>query len=291
MDNGVVQQTGLEQFARVQNNTGNTIPNGTVVGFVGVIPDGALSVAPFLANGSTPSLYALGVMTHDLANNGARGYCTTFGYVREVNTSAFSQGNILYASPTVSGGLTNIKPTAPYNVIPMAAVLNVGTTDGTIFVRPTIEQQRYFGGFAKTDSTTPNVINTAYALILNSTEFSSGVSLGSPASKIIIGQAGLYNVSTSVQIISTNSTSKDVRMWLRKNGNVNLPNSTRIHTVHVNNQYTTLSISDVYTFFVNDYIEVMYASDDIHVRIETVAETAYSPISPAVVVAISQIVQ
>jgi hypothetical protein len=288
MDNGVVQQTGFEQYARVQNNTGNTIPNGTVVGFVGVIPDSALSVAPFLADGGTPSLYVLGIMTHNLEDNGAKGYCTTFGYVREVNTSAFNQGDILYASPTVSGGLTNIKPTAPYNVIPMAAVLNVGTTDGAIFVRPTIEQQKYFGGFAKTDSTTPELINTAYALTLTSTEFSRGISLGSPTSKVIIGQSGLYNVSISVQITSTNSASKTVRVWLRKNGNINLANSTRLSTININNGYSSISISDVYTFLANEYIEVMYATSDTGISISSIAATAYSPTAPAVVLALEQ---
>jgi len=56
MDYGVVQQVGLETYARVQNSTGATIPNGSVVAFAGVGGGGVISIAPYLADGSMPSL-------------------------------------------------------------------------------------------------------------------------------------------------------------------------------------------------------------------------------------------
>ena len=97
MEYGVIQQIGMETYARVENTTGVTIPNGTVVGFVGVGANNTLSVAPYLADGSTPTLYILGVMTHDLPDSGEVGYCTVWGHVRDVDTSAFSVGDVLYA--------------------------------------------------------------------------------------------------------------------------------------------------------------------------------------------------
>jgi len=177
MEYGVVQQVGLEYYARVQNNTGSTIANGTVVGFAGASTDSALSIAPYIADGSQPSLYIVGVMTHDLPDTGEKGYCTAWGYVRGINTTAFALGDVLYASPTVAGAFTNVKPTAPNNVIPVAAVLKVGASDGEIFVRPTIEQQRYYGDFNKTTDQSPAVINTAYALTFDNTRIANGVSI------------------------------------------------------------------------------------------------------------------
>ena len=82
MDYNVVQQVGLETYARVQNTTGVTIPNGSVVGFAGVGAGNQLLVTPYLADGSQPTLYILGVMTHDLPDTGQVGYCTTWGHVR-----------------------------------------------------------------------------------------------------------------------------------------------------------------------------------------------------------------
>lgn len=288
MEYNVIQQIGLEYYARVQNNTGVTIPNGTVVGFTGAVPDSALSIAPYLADGSQNTLYILGVMTHDLPDTGQKGYCTAWGFVRDLNTSAFTLGDVLYASPTVAGAFTNVKPTAPNNVVPLAAVLKVGTTDGIIFVRPTIQQQLYYGEFTKTTTQTPAAINTAYALTFDNTETANGVSIGSPTSKIVISQVGLYNIATSVQITSTNSSQKSIWVWLRKNGTTNIPNSARVASITLNNGYLVVTLNEVNSFLANDYIEVMYASDDTNISIATVAATAFAPAAPAVILAVTQ---
>ncbi len=194
MEYGVSQQVGLETYARVENNTGVTIPNGTVVGFVGAGAGGALSVAPYLADGSQPSLYILGVMTHDLPDTGTQGYCTNWGYVRDLDTSSFSVGDLLYPSPTVAGAFTNVKPTAPDNVIPIAACLVSDASDGVVFVRPTIEQMQYYGVFSKTTDATPAAINTAYTLTFDNTDISNGVTIGTPTSRIVVPASGLYQL-------------------------------------------------------------------------------------------------
>jgi hypothetical protein len=288
MEYGVIQQIGEEQYARVQNNTGVTIPNGTVVGFTGAVPDSALSIAPYLADGSQNSLYILGVMTHDLPDTGQKGYCTTWGFVRDLNTSAYSLGDLLYASPTVAGGFTKVKPTAPNNVIPLAAVMKVGTTDGIIFVRPTIEQQKYYGEFTKTDTQTPAAANTAYALTFTTTEFGKGVTRGSPTSRIVMANAGLYNFAVSVQITSTNSSQKSVWVWFRKNGTTDFPNSARVASTSLNGGYLVVSLSEVSSITAGDYIEVMYASSDTNISIATVAATAFAPAAPAALLAVTQ---
>jgi hypothetical protein len=288
MEYDVVQQIGLETYARVANFTGVTIPNGTVVGFTGAVPDSALSVAPYLANGSTNTLYIVGVMTHDLPDTGQKGYCTVWGFVRDVDTSGFTLGDILYASPTVAGAFTNVKPTAPNNVVPIAAVLQVGTTDGVIFVRPTIEQQIYYGEFTKTNSQSPAVINTAYPLLFTNTEIANGVSIGGTTSQIIIAQAGLYNLACSVQITSTNSSQKSIWVWFRKNGTTNIPNSARVASTTLNNGYLVVTLNEVASLLAGDFIEVMYAADDTNVSIATVAATAFAPAAPAVIFAVTQ---
>lgn len=288
MEYGVVQQVGEETYARVQNNTGVLIPNGTVVGFTGAVPDSALSIAPYLANGATNSLNILGVMTHDLPDTGEKGYCTVWGFVRGIDTSAFSLGDILYASPTVSGGFTKVKPTAPNNVIPIAAVLKVDVTEGIIFVRPTVDQQLYYGEFTKTDTQTPAAINTAYALTFTSTEIAKGVTIGAPASRIVIANAGLYNFNASVQITSTNASQKSIWVWLRKNGTTDIPNSARVASTTLNGGYLVVALNEVLSVLAGEYYEVMYAADDTNISIATVAATAFAPAAPAVILAVTQ---
>ncbi len=289
MEYGVTQQIGQETYARVGNTTGVTIPNGTVVGFAGATPN-ALLVAPYLADGTSPSLYALGVMTHDLPDSGEKGYCTTWGFVRDLDTSAFSSGDILYASPTIAGALTNVKPTAPDNVIPMAACIVSDASVGVIFMRPTITQMQYYGVFSKTTNQTPAVINTEYLLTFNNTQISNGVVIGGTTSQIIVPQAGLYQVDVTLQLTSGSSSAKNIWVWLKKNGTA-IPNSARLVTSDLNNGYIPIALSETVSLAANGYIEVAFAANSTNVTVETVAATAFAPAAPAVVLAITQVQQ
>jgi hypothetical protein len=290
MEYGVIQQIGMETYARVENTTGVTIPNGTVVGFVGVGANNTLSVSPYLADGSTPTLYILGVMTHDLPDSGEVGYCTVWGHVRGVNTSAFSIGDILYASPTVAGAFTATKPTAPDNVVPVAAVLKVGTTDGEVFVRPTIEQQQYYGQFLKTTDQSPAATNTAYAITFDSAPIANGISIGTPASRIVVSESGLYNFAATYQLTSTSSSTKNIWLWFRVNG-TDVANSSILTTLSSNNEYKAVARSDFFSLDANQYVELMWASDSTAVTLDAVASTAFAPGSPALILAVTQVQQ
>lgn len=289
MEYGVIQQIGQETYARVKNTTGVTIPNGTVVGFAGASPN-SINVAPYLADGSSPTLYILGVMTHDLPDSGEKGYCCTWGFVRDVDTSAFSAGDILYASPTTAGAFTNVKPTAPNNVIPLAACVTSNATTGVIFVRPTIQQMQYYGEFTKTTDQTPAAIDTAYALTFDNTEISNGVTIGSPTSRIVVPESGLYRFDATIQLTSGNSSSKNVWVWMRKNG-TDLTNSARLVTMDINNGYVPITVFETVSMAKNDYVQLMFAANDTAITVDTVASTAFAPGAPAVVLNVTQVQQ
>jgi hypothetical protein len=285
-----IGQASRETFTLVQNSTGATLAKGTVVGFAGVGAANVLSVSAYLADGSTPSLYILGVLDETIPDNGATGLACVWGPVTGIDTSAFNVGDILYASPTVAGAFTNVKPTAPDNVIPMAAVLVVSATDGVIFVRPTIEQQKYYGEFTKTTDQTPAAVDTAYALTFDNTEKANGISIGSPTSRIVAAQSGLYQFNVTIQLTSSNSSDKDVWFWFRKNG-TDVANSSRLITVSISGGYAPVALIESFSLEENDYIEVMFAAEDTAVTVDNVAATAFAPAAPAVVLSITQIQQ
>ena len=285
-----IGQASRETFTVVQNSTGATLAKGTVVGFAGVGAANVLSVSAYLADGATPSLYVLGVLDETIPDSGATGLACVWGPVSGIDTSAFNVGDILYASPTVAGGLTNVKPTAPDNVIPMAAVLVVSATDGVIFVRPTIEQQKYYGEFTKTTDQTPALTDTAYALTFDNTETAEGVSIGSPASRIVVTQSGLYQFDATIQISSQNSNPKNIWLWFRKNG-ADIANTARLVTININNGYVPMALAEFFSLAANDYIELMFASNDTGITVDNVAATAFAPAAPAVVLAVTQIQQ
>ena len=280
MEYGVVQQIGQETYARVRNTTGTTINNGAVVGFAGASED-AINVAPYLADGSSPSLYILGVMTHDLPDSGEKGYCCTWGFVRGLDTSAFTQGDVLYASPTVAGALTNVKPTAPDNVVPVAAAIKIDATEGVVFVRPSIDQMQYYGNISATTDQLVAAADTAYAVTFNSTDLTNGVTIGTPASRIVVPVSGLYNFQVVLQLSSTSGSSKTFWCWYRKNG-VDIANSALLSTIKVNGDYLSITLDRSISMNMDDYVEIMYAANDTGVYMEAVPATAFAPAGPAV---------
>ncbi len=140
MPNDVTLQVGQEMFFLARNQTGATIPNGSVVMFAGSIGNsGRLMMQPAIASAIIPPIYVMGIVTHDVLN-GSNGYVTEFGLVREIDTRGGSEnwqdGDILYVSGVTAGKLTKVPPASPIPRISVAAVTNAAT-NGNIFVRPT----------------------------------------------------------------------------------------------------------------------------------------------------------
>lgn len=287
--NGVTQQIGQETYGYVRNKTGSTILNGSAVRFSGAEQNGTarLLVAPFQANNVYPSLYGLGITTEDIADS-ADGRVTVWGKVRDVNTSAFNVGDVLYVSPTVAGGLTNVKPTAPDNVVPMAAVLRVDSSVGEIFVRPNYEQQKNYGNFVSDSDQTLSLANTATPIRLSRDLRAQQMQYqDSDRTRIQVFESGLYAVTVNAQVTSTNSSSKNVYFWLRKNDS-DLTGTTRIVTITGNSVFRTFASTNTVSLDANDTIEHMWAATDATVTLQAVPATAFAPSSPSVKIDITQ---
>lgn len=135
LNDDVTLQVGQEQVFYVRNNSGVTIPNGSAVYQVGTIGvSGKITVARFIANGTIPAQRYIGVTTQDIPN-GSDGFVTCIGKVNGIDTSGFNEGDYLYVSPTIVGGLTNVRPTAPNFKVPVGVVISSHHANGTICVR------------------------------------------------------------------------------------------------------------------------------------------------------------
>lgn len=308
---GAIAISSTETFVRVQNSTGSTLPKGTVVGFAGVGANNYISVAPYLADGSTPSLYILGVMAETVPDNGATGLCCVWGNVSGIDTSAFSAGDILYASPSVAGAFTATKPTAPDNVIPVAAVLIDSASDGVVFVRPTIEQQKYYGEFSLTSNLTAVLVDTAYTIPLPNIEISNGITVGTAQEetldlnfvaqtygvdsalldRVTVSESGLYNFTVKFQLTSSSASAKTVRFWFRLNGTADIANSASLTTIAANNASAVVSRSELISLAKNDYIQLMWAVSDTALSLAAAPATAYAPASAAVLLIVTQVQQ
>lgn len=110
----------------------SAITIGQVVMFTGAVgASGVPTGAP--ATGITDGSYIMGIAAESIANNGF-GLVQFIGTLRGVNLSAYSDGDILWYNPAVTGGLTNIKPSAPNVKVQMAAVIS-NSNNGTMLIR------------------------------------------------------------------------------------------------------------------------------------------------------------
>lgn len=292
---GVTQQVGHEIFATVKNETGAQLDNGTVISFAGIDSStGFAKAQKFIADGTIPSLYMIGVLTQDIPNN-TFGRATTYGNVHDIDTTgtAVSEtwvaGNILYAHPTTAGALTNVKPTAPDFVLPVAVVGIADATDGILVVRPVIEQAKRYGQFSKTADATPAAINTAYAITLDSTEISNGIAIdGTVTSRIVASFSGLFRFDASFQLTSGSASVKNVWLWFRKNG-TDITNSSFKISLESATALSTPSRSMFFSLAAGDYIELMWASDSTNVTLDAQAATAFAPSAPACIVNVTQV--
>lgn len=284
----VTQQVGLEQYMVIKNNTGSTISNGKGVGFAGAASSRILGQY-YTANGTMPSLYFIGVATMDIPN-GTEGYVTTYGYVRDIDTSAWAVGDVLYASPSIAGAFTNVKPTVPNLVVPVAAVLSSHATTGVIVVRPTITLSLSYGSFQDSTTQTPAAINTAYAITFNTTDTSNGVSRGSPTSRIVVANSGQYDFNFSHQVETSSASTKTLYFWIRKNG-VDIADSTRKVTIAGNTEIIVPSWNYHVSLNANDYVELMWAADSTNVSLTPASATAFAPSSASTKLNVSQVNQ
>lgn len=135
MNGNIVQHVGEEMFYRVKLSSAAT--KGQVLMFTGTLgASGGLTAAPATGLTFEQSNYILGVAGESgITNDWITVY--EFGEVKNVDTSAFSQGDVLYYDPTVAGGLTDTKPNTPNAIAVIAAVVHVGVSNGVLFVRPT----------------------------------------------------------------------------------------------------------------------------------------------------------
>ncbi len=131
----VVLQVGQEIVFKATNKSGVTIPNGGVVYI-----DGAQGQRPTiaLARADSPLTIAVaGMATEEILDN-ASGYVTAVGLVRGIDTSGFSDGDLMYLSPTVAGAIQVGRPTAPNYKVFIGYVTNANAT-GTVIVNPIIQ--------------------------------------------------------------------------------------------------------------------------------------------------------
>ena len=120
----------------VQNNTGSTINKGQWVAFATNSSTGVTRIILARAD-STTTTPCVGIML-DTVTTGNFGRCMISGVARGLNTSAFTDGDRIFLSPTVAGGVqVAIPATLGQFAQRVGIVIQANPSQGIILVSPT----------------------------------------------------------------------------------------------------------------------------------------------------------
>jgi hypothetical protein len=125
---------GTDLHVLCYNDTGSPMSKGEVVRVNGSSGT-RLKIAYAQADGDPNSAETIGLVAETIGNN-ASGYVITRGLIRSINTNAFNEGDVLYLSPTIPGGLTNVKPQAPDHMVRIGYCIKKAGGAGIIYVDP-----------------------------------------------------------------------------------------------------------------------------------------------------------
>lgn len=139
----VILKNGVDLVARVVNKV---TPNTTLTkaNYAAVRVSGAqgqrLAVAYAQANNDLNSADTIGLVCETIPTN-QEGFIITVGQLEGINTTGnlqgetWSDGDVIYLSPTVAGKLTNIKPTAPQHIVIVGYVEYAHANNGKLYVK------------------------------------------------------------------------------------------------------------------------------------------------------------
>jgi hypothetical protein len=142
--------------------------------------------------------------------------------------------------------------------------------------------------FIITADVTAATINTAYKLTYNALPTNDGITLGSPASRIVFEEAGQYVFSFSAQVSSTSASTVHFYFWPSING-VNVDNSAMTTALHQNNATLVTSRTQVFTLAANDYLEVNWMVDSTQGFLNYTAAASPRPALPASTLSITRL--
>jgi hypothetical protein len=136
----------------------------------------------------------------------------------------------------------------------------------------------------KTSDQAAAVIDTAYPITWANLVEGRGVSIGSPASRIVAERPGMYALNWVVQFAGA---AGDARTWIRVN-NSDVANSAALEVLGAADA-RAVSRSDVVRLGRGDYVECVFAVSDVALIVDAGAATGFAPAIPAASLTVWQV--
>jgi len=144
------------------------------------------------------------------------------------------------------------------------------------------------GDFYINSDVTATSANTEYQLTYTAEASNSGITLGTPASRIVFEEAGQYVIAFSAQISSTSASTVHFYFWPSVNG-TDISNSAMTTALHQNNATVVASRTQVFTVAASDYLEVNWMVDNTDGFLNATAASSPVPNIPASTLSITRL--
>jgi hypothetical protein len=148
-----------------------------------------------------------------------------------------------------------------------------------------------YGAFQSLVDQTIATANTAYAMTLDTTDYSNGITL-SNSSRMNVKNTGVYNFQWSGQFENTDSQDHDVRVWIKING-TNLTGSTGFFAIPSKHGSVDGHGLTGWNYFLslnaNDYVELWWEADSTLVSLQAYASGTNYPSTASLITTMNYI--
>ena len=143
--------------------------------------------------------------------------------------------------------------------------------------------------FYDTTSQTASAVDTPYGVSWNSTAFSNNISINSgDSTRIDFAKGGRFYISFHATVSSSSASTKTLYFFPRVNGS-DISSSTIVTTIHENGQKKVMSRNGCFEVSAGDYLQAMWATDDLNAWLENSSATSFAPSTPSVTMTIVEI--
>jgi len=194
-------------------------------------------------------------------------FCNTY-YQNQITLSNNEESTF---TASISGTTMTVSAVATGVVLVGATITGTGVTAGTRIV-----------------SAGTGTGGTGTYTVSESQTVSSTTITGSSPVRVTANVAGIYNFQLSAQMLSTNASAKDVQVWIRRDG-TDIGYSARTFTSDLNNGYFEMQWAFNIDLQADSYIEMMWASDDTDVSLQSTAPSSPYPGTASAVLAVNYI--
>ncbi len=143
-----------------------------------------------------------------------------------------------------------------------------------------------YGSFSDSTTQTAAATGTAYAVTFNTTEYSNGVAVSTPTSRILITDPGYYNFQFSLQLDKSSGATGHTYIWPRING-TNVPRSASEVAIQGTAAENIAAWNFVLEMQAGQYFELMWSVDDTNIQIKAVAAAAPVPAIPSAILTVT----